>query len=164
MYDTMDKQKSTLGNSPLEGWIAKSETGWTFLHRNLPKNNDLKQKARSLRKAGVLSEVIFWTTFKKAFIYNLDRQVIIGNYIVDFFIPDLGLIFEIDGDSHNYKGGYDMKREMFLQLLGLHVVHIDDLWVKKSLQSVADLVEVSIRKRVEEIELCGENLSTPSHK
>ena len=151
--------KLTKEDSPLEGWIAESKTGWTFLHQNLPKNSSLKENARKLRKAGVLSEVLFWKTFKKAFAYDFDRQIIIGNYIVDFFIPELGLIFEIDGESHNYKGEYDLERDLFLESLGLKVVHIDDLWVKKALDSVYDLVDRSIREREDEIEMYGENLN-----
>ena len=35
-----------------------------FNYLALPKNPQLKQKARKLRKSGVLSEVLFWQTFK----------------------------------------------------------------------------------------------------
>jgi len=55
-----------------------------------------------LRKQGILSEVLFWEAFKdkeKIKGYDIDRQVIIGNFIVDFFIAELGLVVEIDGNS-----------------------------------------------------------------
>jgi very-short-patch-repair endonuclease len=53
---------------------------------NLPKNNKLITRARELRKAGVLSEVLFWNAVKKKQFMKLDfdRQRIIGNYIVGF--------------------------------------------------------------------------------
>ena len=71
----------------------------------LPKNKLLLGRARSLRKAGVLSEIIFWKQVHKGSFWKLDfdRQRIIGNYIVDFYIKSLGLIIEIDGSSHNNK-------------------------------------------------------------
>ena len=35
-----------------------------FKYLLLPKNPQLKQKAKELRKSGVLSEILFWQTFK----------------------------------------------------------------------------------------------------
>ena len=42
-----------------------------------------------MRKAGVLSEVIFWLQVHKGMFWKIDfdRQRIIGNYIVDFYAP-----------------------------------------------------------------------------
>lgn len=42
---------------------------------------------------------------------DFDRQRIIGNYIVDFYVKTLGLVIEIDGSSHENKEEYDQKRE-----------------------------------------------------
>ncbi len=96
-----------------------------FPYWNLPKNNDLTENAKKLKKAGILSEVKFWQSFKnnKQFTFDIDRQVIIGNYIVDFLIPEVGLVFEIDGSSHEEKGEYDKERGWFLSSLGLQVAH-----------------------------------------
>lgn len=54
----------------------------------LPTNPKLKQKARDLRKQGVLSEVLFWNEVKRKKFLGLDfdSQKIIGNFIVDFYI------------------------------------------------------------------------------
>ena len=57
--------------------------------------------------------------------------MIIGNYIVDFFIPELGLVFEIDGSSHDDKLEYDAERDNFMQSLNLEVIRIPDIDVKK---------------------------------
>src|SRR5699024_11311264 len=104
----------------------------------LPKNKSLLHRARSLRKAGVLSEVIFWLQVHKGKFYKIDfdRQRIIGNYIVDFYAPALGLIIEIDGTSHNDKEEYDVQRQAFLESLGLIVYRISDLRVKHDLINV----------------------------
>jgi hypothetical protein len=101
-------------NSPLEGWQAKpdgvdtpppgcgrtpqegnkikgNKINWQnnslFPYWTLPKNQKLKERARELRKQGILSEVIFWKKFKdkKALGWDIDKQVIIDNFIVDFF-------------------------------------------------------------------------------
>jgi very-short-patch-repair endonuclease len=105
---------------------------------NLPYNIKLKSRARALRKAGVLSEVIFWLQVHKEIFWKIDfdRQRIIGNYIVDFYVKTLGLVIEIDGSSHNSKEAYDKKREDYLVSLGLEVYKISDLRVKHDLNNV----------------------------
>ncbi len=109
----------------------------------LPKNKDLQPRARSLRKAGVLSEVIFWKQVHKNKFYKIDfdRQRIIGNYIVDFYVKSLGLVIEIDGTSHNGKEEYDARREAYLKNLGLKVYRISDLRVKHDLNNVMKELE-----------------------
>ena len=105
---------------------------------NLPCNIKLKSRSRTLRKAGVLSEVIFWLQVHKGLFWKIDfdRQKIIGNYIVDFYIKTLGLVIEIDGSSHENKQEYDQKREDYLISLGLKVYRISDLIVKHDLNNV----------------------------
>ncbi len=93
---------------------------------DLPFNPDLKERAKELRKAGNLAEVLFWQqVHKKKFKgYDFDRQKIVGNYIVDFYCANVGVVIEIDGKSHDDKQEYDAKRDEFLQSLGLTVIHI----------------------------------------
>ncbi len=105
---------------------------------NLPYNIKLKSRARALRKAGVLSEVIFWLQVHKGMFWKIDfdRQRIIGNYIVDFYVKTLGLVIEIDGSSHENKEEYDKKREDYLTSLGLRVYKISDSRIKHDLNNV----------------------------
>ncbi|WP_296687440.1 DUF559 domain-containing protein [Flavobacterium sp.] len=115
---------------------------------NLPCNIQLKSRARALRKAGVLSEVIFWLQVHKGMFWKIDfdRQRIIGNYIVDFYIKTLGLIIEIDGSSHNEKEKYDQKRDDYFISLGLKIYKISDLRVKHDLNNVMIELEKYITK------------------
>lgn len=68
------------------------------MKRILPYNPKLKDRAKELRKAGILSEVLLWQELKSRKFLNLDfdRQKVIGNYIVDFYCDDLRLVIEID--------------------------------------------------------------------
>ena len=93
---------------------------------NLPYNASLKSRAKALRKAGNFSEVVFWKEVRNKSFWNIDfdRQRIIGNYIVDFYVKALGLVVEIGGEIHNFQEEYDEKREMFLKELGLKVFRI----------------------------------------
>ena len=110
---------------------------------NLPYNATLKSRARALRKAGNLSEVIFWRQVRAGEFHNIDfdRQRVIGNYIVDFYVKSLGLVVEIDGESHNDKEEYDAKREDFLISLGLKVFKISTIQIKYDLDNVMKNLE-----------------------
>ena len=137
-------------NSPFtEEWQTKSDgavkgTSTKIPSRNsknyfrLPYNPKLKQRAKELRKAGNLSEVLFWNQVKnKKFLgLDFDRQKIIGNYIVDFYCPNNQVVIEIDGSSHDDKQDYDAKRDQYLKSLGLTVIHIPDIDVKRNLNGV----------------------------
>ncbi|MFP9113863.1 endonuclease domain-containing protein [Flavobacterium sp. RHBU_3] len=104
----------------------------------LPVNPDLKDWSKKLRKTGNYPEVVFWKQVNRKKFHNIDfdRQRIIGNYIVDFYIKSLGLIVEIDGTSHNDKEAYDSRRDNFLQSLGLKVYRISYLRVLHDLDNV----------------------------
>jgi very-short-patch-repair endonuclease len=110
---------------------------------NLPYNIKLTSRARALRKAGVMSEVIFWRQVPRGNFWKIDfdRQRIIGNFIVDFYVKKLGLIIEIDGTSHNGKEEYDEMREKYLKALDLRVFRISDLRVKHDLDNVMKELE-----------------------
>ena len=137
--------------------MQKKEKLWNpkslYPYWEIPKNKLLKERAKELRKAGNLSEVIFWQIFKdkKRLGFDIDRQVIIGNYIVDFFIPELGLVFEIDGSSHDDKVEYDAERDAFMKDLKLEVVRILDVDVKKNIGAVYDFVLETVQKRKDKL-------------
>jgi very-short-patch-repair endonuclease len=130
--------------SPVKGWQSQTDGVVFSVPRNtnkfisLPYNPKLKDKAKELRQAGNLSEVIMWNMVKNKKLLGLDfdRQKIIGNYIVDFYCANLGLIIEIDGESHDFKGEYDQKREHFLKDLGLEIIHFEDIALKKDSATV----------------------------
>ena len=106
--------------------------------KQLPYNPALKQRAKELRKAGHLSEALFWNAVKNKQFNGLDfdRQRVIGNYIVDFYCHELVLVVEIDGSSHDDKQAYDQVRDEYLQALGMNVLHVQDTDIKTNLDGV----------------------------
>jgi very-short-patch-repair endonuclease len=105
---------------------------------HLPYNPALKVHARELRKAGNLAEVLFWMQVHKREFHKIDfdRQRIIGNYIVDFYVKALGLLIEIDGSSHIGKEDYDEQRQNYLESLGLLIYRISDIDIKLNINKV----------------------------
>ena len=96
-----------------------------YVH-DLPENRALLGYARKNRRVGNIAEIAFWKQVHKKKFHGLDfdRQKVIGNYIVDFFVKKLALVIEIDGSSHNGKADYDAQRDKYLESLGLKVFHI----------------------------------------
>src|SRR5690554_2173672 len=156
--------KTGVAPSPLEGWsktgvappppgeASSSPKVLTTINNipilrnfveDLPRNPSLGQLAKKKRKEGILSEVLFWQQVHKGNFHNIDfdRQRVIGNYIVDFYVKSLGLIIEIDGSSHDDKVEYDAKREAYLVSLGLKMYRIADGAVKKNLNVVMQELE-----------------------
>ncbi|MCF6271384.1 MAG: DUF559 domain-containing protein [Melioribacteraceae bacterium] len=151
--------KANKNSPPLEGCpenlrdgVAEKATTLTTINatqikrnfvENLPYNPKLKKLAREKRQEGILSEVLFWQQVHKRKFHNIDfdRQRIIGNYIVDFYVKTLGLVVEIDGSSHDNKKEYDAEREQYLESLGLVVYRITDIGVKRNLDAVMGELE-----------------------
>ena len=107
---------------------------------NLPKNARLSGYARKNRQAGNLAEIVFWMQVHKKMFHGLDfdRQKVIGNYIVDFFVKRFALVVEVDGGSHNGKEEYDRRRDQYLEGLGLKVFHTTDYDVLQHVNLVLD--------------------------
>ncbi len=116
-------------------------------YKKLPRNPKLKDTARKLRQSGgILSEVLIWEQLrgKKFLGLKFSRQIVIGNYIVDFLCRELGVVIEIDGSSHDTKEDYDKKRDEYLEELGLKVIRIYDIDVKRDLAGVMEYLETEL--------------------
>ncbi len=161
--ENITKQKLPLNSHPLEGCpqdgvakkddkVIQSTINSIPIYRNfvenLPYNTNLKRLVKEKRKAGILGEVLFWMQVHKRVFHKIDfdRQRIIGNYIVDFYVKTLGLVVEIDGSSHDDKVEYDRIREEYLVSLGLRVYRIRDSDVKTNLEQVMRELEEYIIK------------------
>jgi len=112
-------------------------------YMSLPYNPKLKERAKELRQAGNLSEVLLWQQIKNKQLNGLDfdRQKIIGNYIVDFYCSNCNVVVEVDGSSHDNKAEYDKERDEYLSSLGLTIIHVIDADVKQNLTGVMEMLK-----------------------
>ena len=109
---------------------------------NLPYNPKLRERAKELRKAGNLCEVLLWKQLRKKNFkqYDFDRQKVIGNFIVDFYCVDCRTVIEVDGSSHENKTEYDNERNLYLEGLGLEIIHISSNDILKNINDVMTML------------------------
>ena len=114
-------------------------------------NKKLKFKARELRNNPTKAEIILWNEIlrsKQFFGYRFLRQRPIDQFIVDFFCPELKLIIEVDGISHEFDDviARDIKREDRLKGLGYLIIRLSDWEIKNDLPGVAVHLTSTVNK------------------
>jgi very-short-patch-repair endonuclease len=78
--------------------------------------------------------------------YQFMRQKPIHHFIVDFYCSKLKLAIEIDGESHRLRFSQDLRRQKYLEQMGIRVVRFNDLDVKKDIANVLSSIEGWIRQ------------------
>ncbi len=108
----------------------------------LPRNKNLKQPARDLRKNMTEAECLLWSKLRRKQIKGLQfyRQKVIENYIVDFYCHRSKLVIEIDGGQHFTKKGQesDQSRDTYLKNLGLQVLRFNNHDVLQNIKVIVD--------------------------
>ena len=98
-----------------------------------------KKKRRELRKNQTPEGLIFWAHVKDRRFhgYKFRRQFSIGNYIADFYCPELKLVVEIDGGQHLEEENMekDLSRTEYFSDLGMKVKRYTNLEIKNNLES-----------------------------
>ena len=110
-----------------------------------PYNNKLTNLARANRHAGNLSEALLWNELKQSKLgVRFTKQKPIGNYIADFYCPKKKLVIEIDGWTHDDKYEYDKKRDEYMKSLGINVLRISDIDVKRDMANVLIWIKYNV--------------------
>ncbi len=114
-----------------------------------PRNDDLLDSARELRKDMTEEEKKLWFGFLRKHAMRFRRQEIIGNYIADFYCKEAKLVIEIDGAQHyeHRAKEYDGKRTEYLENLGMKVIRILNGQVNKDFSNVCRYINENIDKR-----------------
>src|SRR3990172_599606 len=108
----------------------------------LPYNKRLKPLSRSLRSKMTDAEKLLWSKIRRKQLkgFQFYRQKIIGNYIADFYCPELKLVIEVDGGQHYSAEGRenDHMRDAYMTRAGITVVRFSDRDVLKNLEAVME--------------------------
>ena len=101
-------------------------------------NSKLTGNTKALRKNMTKEERHLWYDFLKTLPITVNRQKVIGNYIVDFYIASSKLVIELDGSQHYEDSGIqsDVIRDEFLNSLGIKVLRYSNLDVNQRFESV----------------------------
>ena len=102
----------------------------------------LKRRARLMRHNPTNSEAMLWCYLKGSRLgVGFRRQVVIGEYIVDFCAHSVKLVVEVDGGYHSQRASLDSRRQRRLERAGYRVVRVShQLVVHRPLQAVARVV------------------------
>ena len=109
---------------------------------NHTNNRRLTGNAQSLRKEMTKEERHLWYDFLKDFPYTVNRQKVIGHYIVDFYCHQAKLVVELDGSQHCDPGNieYDHRRTAYLESQGLQVVRFSNLDINHRFRDVCEMI------------------------
>jgi very-short-patch-repair endonuclease len=124
-----------------------TEIEGNFIRENrildLPQNKTLLHLARENRKAGNLSEVLFWQQVRNDEFYGIDfdRQKVIGNYIVDFYVRRLGLVVEIRKNDNAYNETFFAAADSFIKSCGVKVYRITENDILFNLPNVMEALK-----------------------
>ena len=91
---------------------------------NQTSNHRLTPNAKTLRKAMTPEERHLWYDFLKKLSVTVNRQKVIGRYIVDFYCASAKIVIELDGGQHYEPEAMeaDRIRDAYLNSLGLTVL------------------------------------------
>ena len=78
-----------------------------------------------MRQALTSSERALWEALRcRKLGVQFRRQVVFGNFILDFVAPSARLVVEVDGGYHAERRGADARRDSKLQRAGLVVLRL----------------------------------------
>lgn len=116
-------------------------------------NPNLKEFAQELRTETISrAEKYLWkyalSRNQQGFKFKRQRPIL--HFIVDFFSQEIGLIIEIDGNSHLNKGDYDRMRQNKLEALGYTIIRFSEGDVINNLGDVINQIQHTIHCLKEE--------------
>ncbi len=133
----MDKAKASLPPCPPSPQSSPSGRGGYIFQ-------GLKEEARELRKNQTPAEDLLWNLLRDRKLAGLRfrRQHQIGDYIVDFFCPEYGLVVKLDGGVHDdvSRRKQDAKRDAYLRTSGYRVLRFPNHQVFDSIESVLQTI------------------------
>ena len=111
-------------------------------------NKNLVPFAKELRKDMTKEERHLWYDFLREYRPRFLRQKVIGNYIVDFYCAEAGLIIEIDGSQHFEETAIerDAERTAYLEHLGLTVIRVSNREVNENFRGVCEHIDNNVKQ------------------
>ena len=105
---------------------------------NIIRNSKLTNISKMLRRNMTKEEKHLWYDFFRKLPQTVNRQKVIGKYIVDFYCASANLVIEIDGAQHSKKSNSckDYERDLYLKNLGVTVLRYSNIDVNLHFENV----------------------------
>ena len=105
---------------------------------NQTNNPKLRKNAQKLRREMTKEERRLWYDFLKQLPVTVNRQKVIGRYIVDFYCASRKLVIELDGSQHYESEGAvsDQERDNALNQRGITIVRYSNNDVNRNFDGV----------------------------
>jgi very-short-patch-repair endonuclease len=116
-------------------------------------NPELKELARKLRNNSTKAEIKLWRHLRNKQMMGLDfqRQKPLGNFIADFFCPEVRLVVEIDGYTHRFEDtiNKDKAKNEYFRSQSIEVIRFTDDEVFNDIQTVIKTIKQNIEQSKE---------------
>ena len=111
-------------------------------------NSDNISLAKSLRKNMTRHEKHLWYDFLSFHHIKFRRQTPLGNYIADFYAPEIKLVIEVDGRGHmtEENQAYDKVRTAAFEAMGVSVLRISNESIDKDFHHICNFINDYIHK------------------
>lgn len=99
--------------------------------------------AKKLRRSMTPEEKHLWYDYLKKAPFHVYKQRPVHGYIVDFYIPSVNLVIELDGSQHYSTDGrkYDRIRTEVLEANHLSVIRFTNTDIHERFESVCLMIE-----------------------
>lgn len=104
--------------------------------------------AKQLRRNMTPWERKLWYLFLRTYPVRFQRQKAIGNYIVDFYCAQAGLILELDGGGHYEpdQTAKDRRRTADLESMGLRVLRLCNTDIDRHFPEVCTYIDMAVKE------------------
>lgn len=118
----------------------------------VPKRYELTKRSRRLRRNMTRQEKHIWYDYLRKLPFTINRQMVIGSYIVDFYCAKAGIVIEIDGIQHYWKKQYlyDKKRTEKLESYGLQVIRFTNKEIDTKFESIRIFMDKIFNEYIKE--------------
>ena len=110
------------------------------------KRATLTARARDMRHAATASEELLFRAVRGRQLGVLFRRQVplLGRYIADLLAPEIRLVVEIDGPSHDRRCRADLRRDRALARAGYRVLRLPAELVVRDLLAALDRIRAAI--------------------
>ena len=117
-------------------------------------NKSLVPFAKNLRKNMTKEERHLWYDFLRKYPVKFTRQMVLGEYIADFYSAQAQIVIELDGSQHYTSDAkeYDLIRTEFLEQYGIQVVRINNMEIVRNFDGVCRYIDKIVKRTICNIE------------